>query len=379
MKIDIHIHTKKTKRGDAHTREITPKKFCEIISNSDVGICAITNHNLFDIDQFNEILALRAEHLQIWPGVELDIIHENKRGHLIVISNPKQVNTFNEILLNLINNESPDKFIIDISKIANAFNDIDVIYIAHYYNKKPNIEDAAIEVLLSEIKNPNRVIKEATDSISAGIFVSHGHNSIYGSDVQDWDAYLKISNGLPELRLPVESFEQFCLLLDKSESTIQTLLASKNKSQIKLTPFKGESPIEIDIWDDVNILFGSKGTGKTEILKSICKYYNDKGIKANLFESNVENLVKRYDLSGSKIELDLSDSDIYDCKEEILFIRNAEEADIANLTSYREHYSKQESSKIAQKLIIREILPIDENQLSSTLSDTTNLKKEFDN
>ena len=49
MKIDIHAHTKKSKSGDAPTREITPKDFCETIQSTDVGIIAITNHNVFDL------------------------------------------------------------------------------------------------------------------------------------------------------------------------------------------------------------------------------------------------------------------------------------------------------------------------------------------
>ena len=38
MKIDIHMHTRKTKQGDAKTREIDPQNFHEIISSTDVKI-----------------------------------------------------------------------------------------------------------------------------------------------------------------------------------------------------------------------------------------------------------------------------------------------------------------------------------------------------
>jgi len=46
MKIDIHTHTKKCKSGDAYTREITAKRFCEAVLATDVGVIAITNHNV---------------------------------------------------------------------------------------------------------------------------------------------------------------------------------------------------------------------------------------------------------------------------------------------------------------------------------------------
>jgi len=38
MKIDIHVHTKKTKQGDAQTREIDAQRFHEIISSTDVKL-----------------------------------------------------------------------------------------------------------------------------------------------------------------------------------------------------------------------------------------------------------------------------------------------------------------------------------------------------
>jgi len=56
MKIDVHIHTKAIKSGDAPTRQIDPKSFCDIVKSTDVKICAITNHNHFDIAQYKKIV-----------------------------------------------------------------------------------------------------------------------------------------------------------------------------------------------------------------------------------------------------------------------------------------------------------------------------------
>lgn len=57
MKIDIHTHTKKCKTGDAPSRAISAADFCETILSTEVGIIAITNHNVFDSEQFKEIKA----------------------------------------------------------------------------------------------------------------------------------------------------------------------------------------------------------------------------------------------------------------------------------------------------------------------------------
>ena len=74
MKIDIHAHTKKCKSGDAPTREISPEDFCETILSTEVRIIAITNHNVFDLDQYKEIETRLSEDVQVWPGIELDIL-----------------------------------------------------------------------------------------------------------------------------------------------------------------------------------------------------------------------------------------------------------------------------------------------------------------
>ena len=246
MKIDIHVHTKKVKSGDSDSRAIEPKDFCDTISKTDVKICAITNHNHFEKNQYDAIVDLSESSFQIWPGVELDVIENNKRGHLIVIVNPKNVQIFYELLNEITTGKSPDIFSISIGDVAKLFDPLYPIYIPHYLNKKPSISDDEIQILVDKATNKKRIIKEATNSISAGIFVSHGHKSIYGSDIQDWKDYINLSQSLPDLRLPVESFEQFCLLLDRDDSTISTILQKKNHEEITLRPFKEDTdPITV--------------------------------------------------------------------------------------------------------------------------------------
>ncbi|MBS5042930.1 MAG: hypothetical protein KHZ54_10825 [Erysipelotrichaceae bacterium] len=46
MKIDLHCHTRKAKKGDAQTREVTSDKFISELENAQVSIVAITNTNL---------------------------------------------------------------------------------------------------------------------------------------------------------------------------------------------------------------------------------------------------------------------------------------------------------------------------------------------
>lgn len=360
MKIDIHVHTRKIKSGDSELREIDPKAFCETILKTDVKICAITNHNHFDKDQYDKIVDQSESSFQTWPGVELDVTENSKRGHLIVIVNPKNVVKFAELLNELTAGKSADDFSIGLKEIAEIFDPLDPIYIPHYLSKKPSISDDEIQILIDNSTNKKRILKEATNSISAGIFVSHGHKSIYGSDIQDWNDYVNLSQNLPDLRLPVESFEQFCLLLDRDDSTIGTILDKKNHQQITLRPFKEDNdPIIIKIFDDINVLFGSKGTGKTEILKALSVHYNNNGYKTSVYESNDVSLDSKYDIKGKSFQLNREELDIDLCVEEISLVRNATEGSVTSLKKYYEYFSRTETNKISQRIKINNHSPVD--------------------
>lgn len=353
MKIDIHVHTKKTKKGDAKTREIDAQKFHEIISSTDVKIVAITNHNHFDLIQYNDFTEIVVDDFQIWPGVELDIMEDGRRGHLLVIVSPNHAQSMARTMDSLCKATTPDDFNISIDSLISNFDKLTPLYIVHY-KKMPDLSDKDIEKIIAKTSNKSRVLKEATNSISAGIFLSHGHSSIYGSDIQDWDKYLASSKDLPDLRLPVESFEQFCLLLNKDSKAINTLLDKKAPEEISIKPFEDHKLLQIRVYNDINVFFGAKGTGKSKILEAIAGYYAGKGISAKKFESGSTNLADYYDLKGKKISIALADYGIDYCDKDIDLIKNAQEKDVTSLSRYLRFFSKTITNIKARKIKVKD-------------------------
>ena len=360
MRIDIHTHTKRSKKGDAATREISPGDFCEKLAATDVKIIAITNHNVFDFAQYSDILTRVAGGIQVWPGIELDIEEHASKGHLLVIVSPGKAVAFDERVKTLTSGSNPDDFGASITVVLETFDSLGPLYVAHYQQKKPELSSEALAALVAGTSAPDRVIKEVTNSISAGIYISHGHASIYGSDVSDWERYEELARDLPELRLPVESFEHFCLLLEKDATTINTALDRKLPEELVLQPFEDESFLKLTVYNDINVVFGAKGTGKSCILRAIEKHYSTSGVDARVFESASDRLDDIFDVKGKELRLDLASNGINDCTREIKFLRNATEKDATPLSKFYNHYSSKVTNRNAKRIRIKDIDTEDE-------------------
>lgn len=378
MKIDLHLHTRKSKKGDSIFREVSADVFCEKIIQANVEICAITNHNLFDIEQYKEILSKSKNEFIVWPGVELDINDNDRPGHIIVIANPKNVEIFNETLLLLVGDKTADDFKTNTVEIAEKFDELDVIYLAHYLGKGPVVSDEIIERLEDNISNKRRVFKEASNAISAGIFLNHGHRSLNGSDIHDWSDYINKSVDLPELRLPVDSFEKFCLLIDKDEAVINTLLHNKFRENLNLKPFKNsDDEVKLNIYNDINVLFGSKGTGKTDILNAISSHYNNNGLKTSVYETSKLSLFQKYGVGSKKLNADELVFDRDECINEINIIKKLKDAKVESINNYLEYIKNNRRSATAKLIKIDQIKIEDDSIVQKGFKSSSKLEKSF--
>lgn len=309
MRIDLHIHTQKCKQGDGSKRNIAPEDFIKKMNENNVKICSITNHNKFDLEEFNKIRELNSE-LVIFPGIELDVkFDENKRKHVILICNPEKAREFYENFDNE-NERNYDDFILEYNEFINKikkFKKDEIIVIPHFYDKdkgKTGLDEVDKERLKSDISD--YVIILETKLRSMGLINDHNELALVGSDVKNWKEYTK--DKLPEIKFKITSFGKFYELSNDTSNFIKNFLQVSEKEKIKLN----DSNLEIEVYNDINVIFGEKGSGKTVLIKEINENLKQLGKKVffhegHSYEEKYNNIKNEYEkeveIDETKIEI----------------------------------------------------------------------------
>ena len=340
MKIDLHCHTKKTKQGDPETRNVSASTFSSVLSKNRVDIVAITNHNYFDKNEYDSFKdASQPFDIQVWPGVELDVSVDGESGHILIISNPADIINFDNIVNNLLIGFSPDDFVIDYKKLLKAIEPLDVILIAHYaLLKEHGFSDKAIQAIKEIINNNDvPVLLEPSSLKSVGIMEANGLDSMIGSDVKDWSKYP--FSKVPSLKMPIKDFRTFKLLLRKDRNVVDSFINQKGKETITISPFLDEgdaTSLTIDVYNDVNVIFGGKATGKSKIISAIYDHYCSEGKNNLIAYYRANNTIEKYnEITKTTPSDDLfKESGFFDCKEEIACIKAFKPCDIVTSSKF---------------------------------------------
>ena len=86
------------------------------------------------------------------------------------------------------------------------------------------------------------------------------------------------------------------------------MLDRKTSEDLVLLPFDDGSSLTIKAFNDINVVFGPKGTGKSCILKAIAKHYSDNGIDARVYESASDRLDEIFDTKGRDLTINLNNT-----------------------------------------------------------------------
>lgn len=291
-KIDFHIHTQPLLGKDV-IFEFDQAKFQEYIDSSSLDAVAITNHNLFDLDQFREINK-KLHNVTIFPGVEIDL----EDGHLLLISDNKDLEDFDQ-KCKQVNNKYQDKYKFTVDLLKSIFIDFNKYLLIPHYDKRPKVSQDCINsignIFVGEVQSPKkfyRVLKE-TNSLTPVIFSDIRINSLLNvEDFQGRQTYIKVNAS------------------DLSLNMIKTALRDKNKVYLSNTGSHNFFQIFNNgqiLANGLNIVIGGRSSGKSFLLNKLKRIYDteEKSVKYirqfDLIKDNEKRFSKRVEEDKSNI------------------------------------------------------------------------------
>lgn len=274
-KIDLHIHTVQSISDRSFTFEL--KSLKEYVEKLEIDCIAITNHNLFDKDQF-EIICEELE-IKVFPGIEIDL----EGGHLLLISENENIDDFTmkcKKVQDLIPTKDDS---IDYDQLIEIFPKLNNYLLIPHYDKKPNIKQDTLTKLgnnifageVTSLRKFKSCLKEV-DKLTPVIF----------SDCR----FVGNMTSYPTKQTFIEVEE--CTL-----NAIKGCLFDKTKvflSKNEGNDFFQATDDGIMLSTGLNIIVGERSSGKTYTLDKICENFdNVKYIKQfSLLQNDKENFKK---------------------------------------------------------------------------------------
>ena len=251
-KIDLHIHTIST-ISDIDF-EFDLEKLKEYITKSCLECISVTNHNLFDQDQFSEIC--EGIDVPVFPGIEINL----GTGHVLIISDNKEIGDFQRKCDEVKSRIKVKTDSISSEELIDIFEDLSKYIVIPHYSKKPIIHENELKIIETyitsgEVSSPKKFIYSIKDKTNP--------SPSYFSDI-------RISKEMKTY----SSRHTFVDLNDISFLSLKDCLSNKNK--VFLSQEEGNNFFQI--FDDglklstkLNVIIGERSSGKTHTLKRIFK------------------------------------------------------------------------------------------------------------
>lgn len=155
-KIDLHIHTIPSDISDS-TFDFDILKLQEYVSKMEIDGIAITNHNLFNKEQYLLIKATLND-IKVFPGIEINLCN----GHMLVIDD-LDIDDFDEKINKVKSDIHTAKDSLDLPTFKSIFTDLSKYLLIPHYDKRPHIPEAVIlelgeHITAGEVNSPKKFI-----------------------------------------------------------------------------------------------------------------------------------------------------------------------------------------------------------------------------
>lgn len=278
-KLDLHLHTVSTVSDQSFV--FSMDCLIRYVETNVIDAIAITNHNLFDRKQYEQIRD--ALNIKVFPGIEVDI----ENGHLLVISDEDDLDDFSDRCNKVysMNGSSNTSFITE-STFVSIFPDLNKYLLIPHFDKRP---------ILDLVRIPN--VKEY---ISCGEVTSIKKFLSMRKTMDELVPVLFSDLRMAEGIVP-DSVRQ--TYIDTDELTLPAVKYSlMDKAKVSISSVTGHALFEVlnnglNISTGLTVILGKRSSGKTYTLDRINEQFKDpKYIRQfSLFASDDETEQKRFE------------------------------------------------------------------------------------
>jgi len=249
-KIDLHIHTVATRSDSDFNFSMDALR--RYVSEAKLLAIAVTNHNMFDAEQFRQIKECLP--IVVFPGIEIDL----DTGHILLISDGSNVEDFESKSNDVSKRISSVGDSISVSALKEIYGTLSNYLIIPHYDKKPAIRAETLQelspyVTAGEVDSAKKFIRAVKDETALC--------PVLFSDV-------RVSDSLP--RLPTRQ-----TFIDCGDLTLNAItMCLRDKGKVSLTEDEGNALFQVfdngqKISTGLNVLLGERSTGKTYTLDRI--------------------------------------------------------------------------------------------------------------
>lgn len=324
-KCDLHIHTISTVTDRPYEFSLDVLK--EYVQTRQLDIIAITNHNMFDLVQYETIKKSLAN-VVVLPGIELDV----DGGHVLLLTDdtPEELADFNSKCMQvtpLIVNQNDT---IPFSVIHGIYHDFSKYLVIPHVDKEPAL--------------PRNTIRSFASTINIGEVGSHKK---FISAIKNNAEYSPVlfSDFRAERNADRTNYPVRQTYLDIREVNIGTLkLCLADKAKVGLAPTDGHNLFSC--FDDgqclstgLNIILGKRSTGKTYTLQRIFDKFADKALYIRQFEllkdQDAQSL-SQFDAQDKQTQETIAEDFLFDLRNVVKDVLSVptEEAELISIGNY---------------------------------------------
>lgn len=260
-KVDLHVHTVSNPFSDGKF-DFNLEVLKKYVEKMNIECIAITNHNIFDKEQFREIE--NKLDILVLPGVEIDI----GAGHLLLIGDKdsvEEIEVGSLAIKSLLEQEERKKRHISFEEYSEIFKNNDRYLLIPHYTKKPRMHQECFEkfgdsIFCGEVQGHKSFITMKKDS-------KQNITPVYFSD-------FRASSDKP-IAEDNFSFPVRYTYLDIDELSFKSIKgALMDKEKVFLNSSKENGKFEISYnqtvaSDKLNLIIGKRSSGKTQLLREI--------------------------------------------------------------------------------------------------------------